>query len=71
MTPEESKRHCQDLPDFLTRDISRGHDMLFNQHEIHIRAAIRVMTEAIFMRPENYSLIEAIDLFSMIATTSL
>ena len=29
LTPEESKRHCQDLLDFLTQDISRGHDMLF------------------------------------------
>ena len=35
LTPEESKRHCQDLLDFLTQDISRGHDMLFNQHDIH------------------------------------
>jgi len=35
LTPEESKRHCQDLLDFLTQDISRGHDMLFTQHEIH------------------------------------
>ena len=29
LAPEESKRHCQDLLDFLTQDISRGHDMLF------------------------------------------
>ena len=29
-----------------------------------IRAAIRVMAETNFIRPENYSLIEAIDLFS-------
>ena len=64
LAPEESKRHCQDLLDFLTQDISRGHDMLFTQHEIHIRAATRVMAETIFIRPENYSLIEAIDLFS-------
>jgi hypothetical protein len=64
LTPEESKRHCQDLLDFLTQDISRGHDMLFTQHENHVRAAIRVMAETIFIRPENYSLVDAIDLFS-------
>ena len=43
LTPEKPKRHCQSFLDFLTHDISRGHGTLFDQHEVHIRAAIRVL----------------------------
>ena len=64
LTPEASKHHCQDLLEFLTQDISSGHGTIFTQHEIHIRAAIRVMAEMIFIRPDNYSLIENMDLFT-------
>ena len=64
LTPEESKRHCQSFLDFLTHDISRGHGTIFDQHEVYIRAAIRVMAETIFIRPDNYSLIATIDLFT-------
>ena len=53
LTPEESKRHCQSFLGFLTHDISRGHGTIFDQHEVHIRAAIRVMAETIFIRPDN------------------
>jgi hypothetical protein len=68
LTPEDSKRHCHcpSFLDFLTHDISRGHGTIFDQHEVHIRAAIRVMAETIFIHPDNYSLIETID-FSLMS----
>ena len=57
LTPEKSKRHCQSFLDFLTHDMS-----IFDQH--HSRAALRAMAETIFIRPDNFSLIETIDSFT-------